>query len=676
MPVPLRVIVLEDVPADAEIMVRELRRAGFDPAWQRVETESEYLYHLDPPPELILADYYLPNFDAPRALRKLHESGLDIPFIIVSGSIGEETAVSAMREGADDYLLKDRLTRLGPAVAQALERKRLREEKRRIAESLAERTRLAVLGADVGAALINGKDLREMLRFCAESMVRNLDAAFARIWTLHQEEGMLELQASAGIYTHLDGPHSRIPVGKLKIGSIALEHEPRLTHDVYNDPQIQDKEWARRKGLVAFAGYPLLVGDRLVGVLAMFARKLLPPATLGAMASVVNQIALGIEREWSKQKLAESERRFHTLAQISPVGIFRSNGKGELIYVNERWCEISGLDPGGPFETGWTRSVHPDDRARITELWRGAVAGGFEFHAECRFQRPDGVVTWVLGQAAKETDANGNVAGYVGTITDITGGKEVEKKLREAKEAAEAANRAKSEFLANMSHELRTPMSAVIGMTELALDTQLTDGQRECLELARASGISLIGLINDILDFSKIETGKLRLDPVPFSFRKSLSETVKPLAQRADNKDLQFDWEVSPEVPEALVGDDSRLRQVYVNLIDNAIKFTEKGSVGVKVESRSMENQQALLHFAVKDTGIGIPVESHHRIFEAFIQADGSSTRKYGGTGLGLAIASELVKKMGGEIWVESEAGKGSTFHFTVLLHEQNVPVS
>ncbi len=283
---------------------------------------------------------------------------------------------------------------------------------------------------------------------------------------------------------------------------------------------------------------------------------------------------------------------------------------------------------------------------------------------------PDRPDSWCSTTKMPLRDASGTIVGTFGISRDITELIAVEQQLREARDAADHANQAKSDFLANMSHEIRTPMNGVIGMAELLRNTPLNDAQRSFLEMIDQSAHSLLRIINDILDFSKIEAGKLDLESIPFDLRQCVSHAAKSLAARAAQNSVEMILELEPDVPERLLGDAVRLRQVLVNLVGNAIKYTEDGEITIRVSVADGPPVASdyTLHFAVTDTGIGIPLDKQSKIFEAFSQADVSTTRQYGGTGLGLSISGQLVEMMRGRIWLESEVGVGSTFHFTACF--------
>jgi two-component system sensor histidine kinase/response regulator len=282
---------------------------------------------------------------------------------------------------------------------------------------------------------------------------------------------------------------------------------------------------------------------------------------------------------------------------------------------------------------------------------------------------------WILTTKVPFRDKDGKVSGIIGIGRDVTVQKQIEAEMVKARLQAEAANKAKSEFLANMSHEIRTPLNGVIGMTELALDTELTDEQREYLETVRLSAGTLLNVINDILDFSKIEAGKIEIEMADFDLRECVESTMKTMVHLAEEKGLELLCDIAPEASLIVRGDSTRLSQMILNLVGNAIKFTYEGQVAVKVEVELPEGEYTILHFTVSDTGIGIPREKLKSVFDSFTQADASTTREFGGTGLGLTITSRLAAMMGGKVWVESEPGKGSEFHFTARVGAADAPV-
>ena len=371
-----------------------------------------------------------------------------------------------------------------------------------------------------------------------------------------------------------------------------------------------------------------------------------------------------------EEEAREAEEKYRCIFENAAEGIFQTSIDGRFLTVNPALARISGYDSPAELiacvpDIEHQLYVSPERRAECSRMM---IAHGSVTSFESEVFRKDGSRIWVSENTRAVRDSSGVLLYYEGSVNEITDRKRAEAAEREAKLAAEAASRAKSEFLANMSHEIRTPMNGIIGMTELALDTPLNTEQREYLGMVKSSAQSLLRVINDILDFSKIEAGRLELGLAEFELAHSIAVTLRTVCGGAQIKGVEIACQVAKEVPPVLVGDPLRLSQILVNLVGNAIKFTTQGEVVVRVELEEQAGDDVCLYFSVRDTGIGIPVDKQSVIFEAFTQADGSTTRKYGGTGLGLAISARLVELMGGRLWVESTPGKGSTFHFTARL--------
>lgn len=401
---------------------------------------------------------------------------------------------------------------------------------------------------------------------------------------------------------------------------------------------------------------------------------------IGYLKDVDGKVIGGIEtfeditdRIKKEKKIRENEQLLRATFEQAAVGIVHTTVDDRLLTINKKFCDMLGYSKEELLQKDWIALTHPDDvyscRANRKALLEGQIS---TFSTEKRYIKRDGSILWVNLTASLVEDCTGRNC-FVSIVEDISERKRVEQELLKAKDDAEKASRAKSEFLANMSHEIRTPLNGIIGMTDLVLETELQPAQKKYLAMVKNSAYALLDVINDILDFSKIEAGKIEVQEEVFCFREVLYKVVEMLRVSAKKKKLSLESYVSPSVPQWVVGDEGRIRQVIINLVGNAIKFSEQGKVKVQVDTASMKinpesKEKVRLLISVKDTGIGIPKNKIGQLFESFSQLDSSLTRKFGGTGLGLAISKRLIEMMGGSIWVKSEVGKGSTFFFTIKV--------
>jgi PAS domain S-box-containing protein len=425
----------------------------------------------------------------------------------------------------------------------------------------------------------------------------------------------------------------------------------------------------------SWVGIPLATAEATIGVLVCqhyTDHHAYSNRNVEFLSSIGGQIALAIERKQVEEKLRESEEKYRTILDTLDDGYFEVDLKGDYIFLNDAFCRITGRAENELIGKSYKEFFELPTRQLLKEAYNNVYKTGEPLKAfQYELTKKDGSKRFVEESISLKRNVLGVPVAFMGIRRDCTDRKLAERELEEARNLALESARLKSEFLANMSHEIRTPMNGVIGMAGLLLDTELNEDQRDFAETIRSSGDSLLTIINDILDFSKIEAGKLQFEILDFDMAATVESTVELLAERARHKKLDLAALVHHDVPTLLRGDPGRLRQVLTNLIGNAIKFTEQGEVIVSAEKERETEETAIIRFSVTDTGIGIRKAAQRNLFQAFTQADGSTTRKYGGTGLGLAISRQLVELMGGEIGVTSEEGAGSTFWFTARFEKQ-----
>ncbi len=446
-------------------------------------------------------------------------------------------------------------------------------------------------------------------------------------------------------------------------GRVWESAQPAWIPDVTRDSNFPRAGVASREGLHAAFGFPVTIRGEVLSVMEFFSREIREPdpALLATLTAVGDQVGMFIDRRRALDELD----RFFALTQdlLCVAGV-----DGRFKRVNPAWREQLGYTEEELLTKPFLEFVHPDDREATAAEVQKCSRGEPVVYFENRYLHRDGTVRWLLWAATPLVSEQVIYA----TARDITDRKAAEATMTElvhelavAKRRAEEAAQTKSAFLANMSHEIRTPLNAILGMTALAMQTPLTDEQEDYLSTVKASAESLLEIINDILDFSKIEARRLELEHQEFDPRETIEDAARLLALRASEKGIEIACEVAPDVPARLVGDAGRLRQVILNVLGNAVKFTAEGEVVVRVTSESAGKGRVRLQVEVRDTGIGIPAAKLQHVFDEFTQADSSTTRRFGGTGLGLAIARRLVELMGGRIWAESREGHGSTFRFT-----------
>ncbi len=661
----LHVLIVEDLEDDALLVLRALRRDGFNVVWERVETADALRAALTHGCwDLLISDYCLPSFNAATALQILKQSQLDIPFIVVSGTIGETVAVELMKAGASDYLMKGNLTRLPEAVRREVREAQMRAERQQAAIELdqtKERLRLAIEGSGIGlwdwsvqtgAVTLNDR-WAEMIGYT----LQELEPTSVETWQHHTHPDDLQ-QATLLLDQHF----------RQEILSYACEL--RMRH------KMGRWVWVLARGKVVerdASGRPL----RMIGTHLDITDRKLNEATLQQLNQELEE---RVERRTAA--LQQSEARLREAQQVARLGSWEFDVQSRKLTWSAEIFNIFGLSPEQPeptYEQLLQNYLSPDEQERYAQLVDRAIGQGSPYATDLKIIRGDGSPGYIFVKAELSYNNIEPVHRLFGIAMDISDRKQIETQLQQTNEELARATRLKDEFLANMSHELRTPLTAILGMSEILKEKvfgELNPKQHQYIEIISDSGKHLIKLINDILDVSKISAGKLDLDLAAVSLSELCDSSLVFVKQEAHKKQIQLTTLLPPFLSPSsgiVELDERRMRQVLINLLNNAVKFTPVGgqvTLDVKLQPATQAAHADLemldfdtwIVFSVIDTGIGISPEDHAKLFQPFVQIDSSLNRHYEGTGLGLTLVKQLVELHGGSVSLTSQLGQGSCF--------------
>ena len=603
----------------------------------------------------------------PESMREFHDRGFRRYLETGQRQINwQGTELTALRKDGQELPVEvsfGELTRDGHKtftgfIRDISERRQAREAQQSLH---AIQTRQVAIRADVSMAFGQKESIDAILHECAESIVRHLDAAFARIWTVSRDGKMLDLRASSGLYTHLNGAHSRIPIGELKIGRIALEQKHVLTNDIVNDPRISDRTWAANEGMASFAGYPLMVGRRTLGVVAMFSRKALTPGTAEALASIADLIAHGIERKRAEEKLRASEQELSSIIETIPGLVWCATPEGELNYLNRRILDYTGTSSDAWAQLGWKNLLHPDDADATAGAWAHAIETGQPHQTQCRFRRFDGVYRWfqVLGQPAH--DGAGRISRWYGLLIDIDDRKNMEEALRgsQARLSRAIQTATVGEFAAAIAHEMNQPLAAVVANGQACLrwlaaqPPVMTKAQEAAERIVRdgKDAGEVVRRVRALFKLAAIEKIELDLNEV-------IGEVLHLLSGETAKRRVAVEAVLGDDLA-PVVGDRVQLQQLVFNLLLNAIEAMEPvvdRPRKLSICSKHPSPETVLVE--VRDNGPGM--KDPDRIFEAFF------TTKENGMGMGLAICRSIIDAHRGRIWAASGEAVGATFSFTL----------